>query len=106
MLHAVILEQLEFGFIAMAIWHIPVAPQDVELPSSPTSYAPYSRRLAGSSYDNNEYGNVATFTPVEQMRANVRGSAFGFSFFLGLNCLLYVGRWLEILTDLAASVGA
>jgi len=42
---------------------------------------------------------MATYTPVEQMRANINGCAFGFSFFLGINSLLYIFRWMEIATD-------
>jgi len=33
------------------------------------------------------------------MRANINGCAFGFSFFLGINSLLYIFRWMEIATD-------
>lgn len=97
--------------IALATWHIPLENRVKELASvaaESSSYSSYGdsssdhRRdlLASSSYG---YGggndDVVVLTPVDQLRANVDGCAFGFSFFLGCNCLIYVGRWAEVLTD-------
>jgi hypothetical protein len=107
MFHAIVLEQLEFCFIALATWHIPLSSVSVEVTSSAyaSSYsASARRRLAGSSSFGS--GDILTFTPVDQLRRNVDGCAFGFSFFLGLNTLLYVARWSEILFDPEASTGA
>jgi uncharacterized membrane protein len=111
MFHAVVLEQMEFCLIALATWHIPLADVYIEVPSSSSSsyssysaYSPEERRLAGStSYGS---GDFLVFTPVDQLRRNIDGCAFGFSIFLGINTLLYVARWSEILFDPAASAGA
>jgi len=112
MFHAVVLEQLEFCLIALATWHIPLADINVEVSSSSsysynTSYSMPSseeRRLADSTAYGS--GDFLVFTPVDQLRLNIDGCAFGFSFFLGVNTLLYVARWSEILFDPAASAGA
>ena len=107
MFHAVVLEQMEFCLIALATWHIPLTDVYVEVSSS--SYSSYSshseeRRLAGSTTYGS--GDFLIFTPVDQLRRNVDGCAFGFSILLGMNTLLYVARWSEILFDPAASAGA
>jgi len=99
--HAILLEQIEFLCISLAIWHIPLSDIAIEIPDDDdTSYlTSYGyRRLAASSYGSSA-DNMATYTPVEQMRANINGCAFGFSFFLGINSLLYIFRWMEIATD-------
>jgi hypothetical protein len=108
MFHAVVLEQVEFCLIALATWHIPLSPINIEISSTAySSYSSYSseeRRLAGSStYGSGDY---LIFPPVDQLRRNIDGCAFGFSFFLGMNTLLYVARWSEILFDPVASAGA
>ena len=75
--------ELEFSFIALAAWHIPFTNKIKE----------------SSSFDGTSYSSSDIFTPVEQLRANVDGCTAGFSFFLGCNCLIYVGRWAEVLID-------
>jgi hypothetical protein len=95
--HALILEQLEFVLIALATWHIPLAQTDYIARYSS------SRMLASTDYSSDL---TSTFTPVEQMQANVKGCASGFSLCLGLNTLLYVCRWAEIKYDPLASKGA
>ena len=92
--------EIEFLCIAVSIWHIPLSDYAVEVSdnaSSSTYGAGYRRRLADSSYGS--AGDMTTFTPVEQMRANINGCAFGFSLCLGINSLLYIFRWMEIATD-------
>jgi len=68
-----------------------------------SSYAS-SRLLASTYYSSSD--TMVKFTPVEQMRANVKGCAAGFSLCLALNGLLYVCRWAEIKYDPAASKGS
>ena len=111
MFHAVVLEQLEFSLIALATWHIPLTDISIEVSSSSFSYnTSYStssseeRRLADSTTYGS--GDLLVFTPVDQLRLNIDGCAFGFSFFLGLNTLLYVARWSEILFDPVSTAGA
>jgi len=60
--------------------------------------------LASTYYSGSDA--IVKFTPVEQMRANVKGCAAGFSLCLALNGLLYVCRWAEIKYDPAASKGS
>jgi hypothetical protein len=110
--------ELEFVCIALATWHIPLENVIKDTSSSSSyvgstlSYSSYGgggsgdhrRRdlLAGSSYSSSYGGgndDVVVLTPVDQLRGNVDGCAFGFSVFLGLNCLIYVGRWVEVSTD-------
>jgi hypothetical protein len=94
---------VEFLCLALSIWHIPIADAAVEAGSSGSSYSSSygsgSRRLlaGGSSYGYDT--EMVMLTPVEQMRSNINGCAFGFSLFLGLNSLIYVFRWMEIFTD-------
>jgi len=101
------LEQVEFCLIALATWHIPLADISIEVSSSSySSYSSYSeeRRLASTTAYGS--GDFLTFSPVDQLRRNIVECAFGFSFFLGLNTLLFVARWSEILFDPVASAGA
>mmetsp|Transcript_39251 Transcript_39251/g.87767 ORF Transcript_39251/g.87767 Transcript_39251/m.87767 type:complete len:474 (-) Transcript_39251:273-1694(-) len=99
--HAIIMEELEFLFIALAVWHIPLSDATVDAAPS-TDHTSFS---SGSSYGGDEK-NIITLTPVEQMASNTNGCAFGFSLFLGLNSLIYLARWSEILTNPFATPGA
>jgi len=102
--HAIIVEQLEFAFIALAAWHIPLAnkTKDSSSSSSSSSSTYSSSSSSSSSYGYGSGGDssqsiTTSFTPVDQLRADVDGCTSGFSFFLGCNCLIYMGRWTEVL---------
>lgn len=74
--------------------------------SSYSAYSAYSsRRQLGGSYSAGS-GNYDTYTPVQQMQQNIYGRCFGFTLCIALNNLLYIFKWMEIITDPNASPGA
>jgi hypothetical protein len=106
-------QDLEFILLAFAMWHVPASPLNIKIYEDDisSSYSAYSaddarRFLAtGSTYgaSSSEY---KTFSCLRQVKQNVHGRTAGFSLSLALVSVIYIFKWMEIVLDVDASLGA
>jgi len=120
------LDHIEFVVLALAMWHIPAYNVTIERNGDDSSsysaygssysgygssysaysaYTAYSRRLAGSTYSASS-GNSDVYTPLEQIKYNINDASFGFFLCLVINNIIYIFKWMEIVTDEHATKGA
>lgn len=91
------------------MWHIPASPYAKPEDASDTSYA-----STYSAYDNRRSlaigisvsGDSNVVSCLDQLKRNVHGRTAGLSLSLSLVSLVYLFKWVEIMTDLNSTPGA